>query len=111
VGDVGAAEVRRKPWWGEEVGGDVVHTCQEGPWRVRWTLRLVGSGGEHDDHRWTRRMPANPLVRRVLRENGLESVDLDPRISTQKTIQKTHKTLWKEMRKTGELSVERRERR
>jgi hypothetical protein len=96
VGDAGAAEVRRKPWWGEAVGGDVVHTSQEGPWRVQWTLRRVGSNGEHDDRQWTRRTPTNPLVRRVLCENWLESVDLDPKISTHKTIQKTHKTWWKE---------------
>jgi hypothetical protein len=31
VGDAGAAKVHRKPWWGEAVGGDVVHTHQEGP--------------------------------------------------------------------------------
>jgi hypothetical protein len=41
-----ASEVRRKPWWGEAVGGDVAHTRQEGPWRLQWTLgerAVVGS--------------------------------------------------------------------
>jgi hypothetical protein len=98
VGDAGVAEVRRKPWWGEAVGGDVVHTCQEGLWHVQWTLRLVGSSKEHDDCRWARRTPANPLVRHVLYENRPRSVDLDPKILTNKTIQNTHKTRGKETR-------------
>jgi hypothetical protein len=90
VGDAGAAEERCKPWWGEAEGGDVVHTRQEDP----NTLRLVGSGGENEDRRWTRRTPTNPLVRCVSCENWPRRVDLDPKISTQKTIQKMHKTQW-----------------
>jgi len=46
VRDARASEVRRKPWWGEAVGGDVAHTRQEGPWRLQWTLgerAVVGS--------------------------------------------------------------------
>jgi hypothetical protein len=31
VGDAGAAKERRKPWWGEAKGGDVVHTRHEDP--------------------------------------------------------------------------------
>jgi hypothetical protein len=94
MGDAGAAEERRKPWWGEVVGGDVVHTRQEDPWRVQTTLWRMGSGREHDDCRWTQRMPANPLVRHVKSENWSERINLDPKISTQKT----HKTRWKETR-------------
>jgi hypothetical protein len=92
VGDAGVVEVRCKPWWGEAVGGDVVHTSQEDPWCVQKMLRRVGSGGEHDDRQWTRRTPVNPLVRRVSCENWPRNVDLNPKISTQKT----HKTRWKE---------------
>jgi hypothetical protein len=51
MGAAGAAEERRKPWWGEAEGGDLVHTRQEDPWRVQTTLRRVGSGGEHEDSR------------------------------------------------------------
>jgi hypothetical protein len=86
VGDTGASKVRRKLWWGKVVGGDMFHMRQEGPWSVHWTHQQVGNGGEHDNHRWTWRTSANPLVRLVSCKNGLGIVDLDRKISTQKTI-------------------------